>query len=188
LLRHPLVLFGIGPSVLFGVLYRFPKGSTSKWKTERASVAWTNVALVAVAVLMGVAIGPREYFSIQIPISVIAATAGAWLFYIQHQFENAYWARDGEWNAVDAALRGSTHYDLPAVLQWFTGNIGFHHLHHLDARVASYNLPRCHRENPTLRAAVRLTLRSSLRTMSLALWDERAKKLVAFSEIAAPPT
>jgi omega-6 fatty acid desaturase (delta-12 desaturase) len=181
--RHPLILFGIGPTVLFGILYRFPKGSKSSWKIERASVAWTNVAILGVCVALGLAIGLRGFAAIQVPITMLAASMGAWLFYTQHQFKDAYWATSDDWNPTYAALQGSAHYDLPPVLHWFTGNIGFHHIHHLDARIASYNLQRCHREHPELAATTVLTLRSSLATVPLSLWDEHSGQLVSFAEV-----
>jgi omega-6 fatty acid desaturase (delta-12 desaturase) len=188
LYRHPAVMFFLGPTLLFVVLYRFPQAYSSTWKRERASVYWTDAAILATGAAMALLIGLRHFLMIQAPITILAASLGTWLFYIQHQFENVYWARGEEWNPTVAALEGSAYYDLPPILRWFTGNIGFHHIHHLDSRIANYNLPRCHRENPQLRPGAVLSLRGALRTIPLALWDEQRRKLVGFSGIRLDAT
>jgi omega-6 fatty acid desaturase (delta-12 desaturase) len=119
---------------------------------------------------------------IGLPIIVVAASVGTWLFYVQHQFERTYWEHTPEWDYTLAALHGSSYYDLPRVLQWFTGNIGFHHIHHLSPRIPNYNLQRCHDDNPMLQRVSRLTLLGSLKTVVLTLWDEEQRKLVSFRE------
>jgi acyl-lipid omega-6 desaturase (Delta-12 desaturase) len=120
---------------------------------------------------------------IQAPITLLTCTLGVWLFYIQHQFENTYWADGGEWDYTAAALHGSSFYRLPKVLQWMTGNIGFHHIHHLSPRIPNYYLERCHVENPMFQEVPTLTLRSSLKSITLALWDEDEKRLVSFGHL-----
>jgi omega-6 fatty acid desaturase (delta-12 desaturase) len=125
-------------------------------------------------------LGVKTVLLIQIPMVLIAGTAGVWLFYVQHQFENTYWDHDGSWSVEEAALRGSSYYHLPPVLRWFSGNIGFHHIHHLALRVPNYRLRECFESSPRLRETNWLTLRSSLRCASLRLWDEDARQLVPF--------
>jgi omega-6 fatty acid desaturase (delta-12 desaturase) len=144
LYRHPLILFTLAPTFLFLVLYRFPDTHSKGWKKERASIYWTNLALGALVMIMGLTIGLKSFVLIQLPVVMLAATMGAWLFFVQHQFEDTYWATQDEWDYTLAALQGSSYYRLPRVLQWFTGNIGFHHIHHLSPRIPNYYLERCH--------------------------------------------
>jgi omega-6 fatty acid desaturase (delta-12 desaturase) len=120
---------------------------------------------------------------VQAPIIVIASSTGTWLFFIQHQFEDTYWTREDSWDYTLAALRGSSYYRLPNILRWFTGNIGFHHIHHLSPRIPNYLLKKCHDENPIFREAVVLTFRSSLNSICLSLWDEEQKKLIGFHHL-----
>jgi omega-6 fatty acid desaturase (delta-12 desaturase) len=141
------------------------------------------MALLMVAVLMSLTIGIKAYLLIQLPVVTLAAAAGVWLFYVQHQFEGVYWERRQNWDFVEAALRGSSFYKLPRFLQWFTGNIGFHHIHHLSPAIPNYNLERCHRENRPLQAVTSVTLWSSMKALSFRLWDERQKRLVGFSRL-----
>jgi acyl-lipid omega-6 desaturase (Delta-12 desaturase) len=181
--RHPLFLFGIAPTINFVILARFPVGGEESWHNgERASVWWTNVAIAAWVVSVGLLIGFGTLLMIYLPIIVIAGSVGTWLFYVQHQFERTYWEHTPEWDYTLAALQGSSYYELPPVLQWFTGNIGFHHIHHLSPRIPNYNLQKCHKENPTFQRVERLTIASSLRTTWLALWDEKRQRLVTFRE------
>jgi acyl-lipid omega-6 desaturase (Delta-12 desaturase) len=178
LYRNPLLLLLIGAPFLFLVLYRFsPKGSG---KRERRSVWAINLALLLVMAIANVTIGLRLYLTIQLPIIAVAASIGAWLFYLQHQFEGVYWARHPEWDPMRAALEGSSYFQLPPVLQWFTGNIGLHHIHHLRPRIPSYNLQRCHNEVAAFRNVRPLTLRRSLKSLHMNLWDEANQKLVSF--------
>jgi omega-6 fatty acid desaturase (delta-12 desaturase) len=179
--RNPLVLFVLAPAYLFLVQQRFP--SRAVGKRQRRGVYWTNMALLMVAVLMSLTIGIKAYLLIQLPVVTLAAAAGVWLFYVQHQFEGVYWERRQNWDFVEAALRGSSFYKLPRFLQWFTGNIGFHHIHHLSPAIPNYNLERCHRENRPLQAVTSVTLWSSMKALSFRLWDERQKRLVGFSRL-----
>ena len=129
--------------------------------------------------------GPRDFLLVQAPITLLASSAGVWLFYVQHQFEHTWWAWDADWNVHAGALHGSSHYDLPPVLRWFTANIGIHHIHHLASRIPSYRLAEALREHPELRAVSRLTLIESFRCLRLALWDEDRQRLVAFRDARA---
>jgi omega-6 fatty acid desaturase (delta-12 desaturase) len=181
--RHPFFLFVIGASLLFIVLYRFPLASDKAMQKVRSSVYWTDLALVVVIGGLSWLIGWQAVLLVEAPIIIIAATAGAWLFYVQHQFEDAYWAGDDSWDYTLAALQGSSYYKLPKILQWFTGNIGFHHIHHLSPRIPNYQLQKCHDENPMFQNTVVLTLRSSLKTTFLSLWDEEQKKLISFNQL-----
>jgi len=177
--RFPPVMLGIGPSFVFLLVQRFPIRVAGK--RERNSVLWTDLALLAIVVAAVLTIGWQAYLLIQIPIIVFGGAAGVWLFYIQHQFEGVYWERHEKWDFVAAALRGSSFYKLPKVLQWFNGNIGFHHVHHLSPRIPNYNLEACHNASPLLQAVKPITIRSSLKSLRLRLWDERSRRLVGFS-------
>jgi omega-6 fatty acid desaturase (delta-12 desaturase) len=183
LYRHPLTLFVLAPTVLFFIIYRFPHPESKSWKRERASVWWTNLALAMLVVALSLTLGFKEFLLIYLPITLLGATVGTWLFFVQHQFEDTYWAKEGEWDYTLAALRGSSYYKLPKVLQWFTGNIGFHHIHHLSPRIPNYLLQKCHEENPVFQQVVVLTLWSSFRTVFLSLWDEEQGRLVSFGHL-----
>jgi omega-6 fatty acid desaturase (delta-12 desaturase) len=174
------VLFVIGPSFHFAVYHRFPTIIPPDWKAERLSILLTDVAIVSILAAASYAVGLVPFLLAQLPVSLLAATAGVWFFYIQHQFENTYWSRDQNWDISQASLRGSSFYDLPWVLQWVTGNIGFHHIHHLNSRIPNYALPRAMKENPILQEVTRVTLWKSLRCVPLTLWDEAQEKLVPF--------
>lgn len=181
--RNTIVLFVLAPLVLLAVLHRFPAPEAGP--RERRSVWWTNVAVVALACGLSLVFGVVSYLVIQAVIFAVAGAAGVWLFYVQHQFEDAYWERGDAWNFEDAALVGSSYYALPKVLQWFSGNIGFHHIHHLSPRIPNYNLERCHRSDPLFHDVKRVTLLSSLELRTLRLWDESTKKLIGFRKLAA---
>jgi omega-6 fatty acid desaturase (delta-12 desaturase) len=189
LYRHPLFLLVLAPAFLFFVLYRFPHPDSKSWKRERASVGWTNLAIAAAIALLSLTIGFKAFLLIQLPITLLAATLGTWLFFVQHQFEDTYWAKEGEWDYTLAALKGSSYYKLPRVLQWFTGNIGFHHIHHLSPRIPNYLLEKCHEENPLFQQVVVLTLWSSFKTIFLSLWDEDQGRLISFGQLKSlrPP-
>jgi omega-6 fatty acid desaturase (delta-12 desaturase) len=181
--RHPLVLFGVIPSLNFVVAQRLPLWVEKDWRnSERASVWWTDAAILALFLIFGFWLGFVPVLAIALPTILIAASVGTWMFYIQHQFERTYWEHTPEWDFTLAAMHGSSYYHLPKVLQWFTGNIGFHHIHHLSPRIPNYNLPQCHEENPLFQRVVHLTLASSLKTIYLALWDENKRRLVTFRE------
>jgi acyl-lipid omega-6 desaturase (Delta-12 desaturase) len=133
--------------------------------------------------VLGYFLGFKEVLQVQLTITVIGATIGVWLFYVQHQFEDTYWEHKDEWDYTEAALYGSSYLKLPKILQWFTGNIGLHHIHHLSARIPNYELQRCHDENPEFQAVNTITLFTSLKCISLRLWDEETQKLVGFGHI-----
>jgi omega-6 fatty acid desaturase (delta-12 desaturase) len=181
LFRNPLVMFGIGPFFVFVITQRFVRGV--RGKRERYSVYWTNLALLGILVLASFTIGVKAYLLIQVPIMVLAGATGVWLFYVQHQFEGVYWKRHDQWDYATAAVKGSSFYKLPKVLQWFTGNIGFHHIHHLGPRIPNYHLERCHREDPRFQQVESITLLSSFKSLKLRLWDEEGHKLVGFSHL-----
>jgi omega-6 fatty acid desaturase (delta-12 desaturase) len=183
LYRNPFILFVLVPTVLFVILYRFPSSDNPALKRVQSSVHWTTLAL---AILMGGLIwlvGLKALLLIHLPVMIIASTLGTWLFFVQHQFEDTYWAGGDTWDYTLAALQGSSYYKLPKILQWFTGNIGFHHIHHLSPRIPNYLLEQCHEENPLFQETIVLTLRSSLKSMALTLWDEEQKKLIGFHQL-----
>ena len=184
--RNPFFLFTVAPTINFVILGRLPIGSPEGWRHgEKASVWWTNLAL---GILWGAEIallGWEQMLLINLPIIIIASTVGTWLFYVQHQFERTYWEHTEQWDYTLAAMHGSSYYKLPRVLQWFTGNIGFHHIHHLSPRIPNYRLEQCHAENPLFQRVVQLTIRDSLATAYLTLWDEEHQRLVTFGEASA---
>jgi acyl-lipid omega-6 desaturase (Delta-12 desaturase) len=182
LYRHPIVMFGIGPAYLFLVRHRLPIEITrSDWRLW-LSVMATNAVTVSLIAGMAWLVGIGMFLLIHLPITLLAASIGVWLFYIQHQFERTSWKSDADWTFQEAALRGSSHYDLPSVLRWFTGNIGIHHVHHLSSRIPYYRLPEVLRDHPRLIDASRITLSASLRSVNLVLWDEKKQQLVTFKE------
>jgi len=180
LLRNPLLMFVIGPIIAMVIGPRIvARGARPRM---RRSVITTNLAL---AVLVGVLcwlIGWRQYLLVSAPPALLAGSIGIWLFYVQHQFEDAYWESGADWSYADAALRGSSYLKLPKLLQFFTGNIGFHHVHHLSARIPNYNLQRAHDENPMFHDVPTLSLWDGLRAVALKLWDEDRKRLVTFAQ------
>lgn len=178
LYRSPAVLFGLGALFCFALRYRLPT-ETAK-RREHMSVLFTNLLLAGVALLAAWALGWRTYLLIQLPVIWMAGAAGVWLFYVQHQFDGVYWARKGEWDALRAAMEGSSFYDLPPVLRWLSGNIGYHHVHHLGPRIPNYRLKECYDAIPALRAKPPLTLRRSPACVRLKVWDEERKALVGF--------
>jgi omega-6 fatty acid desaturase (delta-12 desaturase) len=181
LYRNPFLLFTVSPTFLFVVLFRFFHSDFKSGKKERASVHLTNLAILAVVLVLCSTIGWKAFFMIQIPLTILSSTTGAWYFYVQHQFEETYWENEGDWEYSAAALQGSSYYRLPKILQWFSGNIGFHHIHHLSPRIPNYLLEKCHKDNPIFQEVMTLTIWSSIKTSFLGLWDEEQKKLVSFS-------
>ncbi len=181
LFRNPLVLFTVVPLYLFLIHQRIP--SRTVGKRERMGVHWTNGALLAIAVLTSLTIGVKAYLLIQLPVIMVTGTVGLWLFYVQHQFDGVYWERGENWGFAEAALKGSSFYKLPKFLQWFTGNIGFHHIHHLNPGIPNYNLEKCHRESPMFQEVKAVTLWSSMRSISFRLWDEQRKMLVGYCRL-----
>jgi omega-6 fatty acid desaturase (delta-12 desaturase) len=182
LYRNPIVMFGVGPLYLFLIHYRFsPRNATLR---EKLSVIRTNVAIAAAITVMALTIGIKAFVLVQLPIIAFAATAGVWLFYVQHQYEGVYWERHENWDFLTQALEGSSFYRLPAILQWFSGNIGFHHIHHLSARIPNYYLERCQREVEELKSVRVLTLPRSFKSLAFRLWDEKRRRLVGFARVA----
>jgi len=181
--RNPFVMFGLGPAFVFLIAQRFSRRGGRK--RERYSVILTDLAILAIISLASLTIGLRTYLLIQLPVMLIAGAAGVWLFYVQHQFEGVYWARRNAWDPIRAALEGSSYYQLPKVLQWFTGNIGLHHIHHIQPRIANYNLQPCYDEMPIFQAVEPLTILKSLKSLTLNLWDEKAGQLVSFRSLPA---
>ena len=181
--RNPAVMFGVGSFFLFIIEYRIPprKGTTR----DRISVLRTDLALLGVVAFMHFTIGIPAFVMIQAPIFFFAAAAGTWLFYVQHQFEGVYWARDEEWDIVDGSMKGSSYYRLPKVLQWFTGNIGFPHIHHLSSKIPNYFLERCHKENEALQQVHQLTIWSSLKCLRFRVLNEQTGELLTFSQLRA---
>jgi omega-6 fatty acid desaturase (delta-12 desaturase) len=183
LFRNPLVMFGIGPIVALLVGPRIVARSARP--RMRDSVIGTNIALAVLVVALCWLVGWRDYLLVQAPTLLLAGSAGIWLFYVQHQFEDAYWESADTWTYADAALRGSSYLKLPKVLQFFSGNIGLHHVHHLSARIPNYNLQRAHDENAIFHGVPTLSLRDGLRAVRLKLWDEERQRMVTFAEAAA---
>ena len=179
LFRNPLVMFGLGP--LFAMVLGPRIVPRSARPRIRRNVHITNLALAAIIATACVLLGWRDFLLIQGPAAMIAGAAGIWLFYVQHQFEDTFWERNTSWTYADAALRGSSYLKLPRVLQFFTGNIGLHHVHHLNARIPNYNLQSAHDENPMFHDVPTLSLWDGLRAVRLKLWDEDARRLVTFS-------
>jgi omega-6 fatty acid desaturase (delta-12 desaturase) len=186
LFRNPLVMFGIGPiaSLLIGprIVRRDARPRMKR------SIIGTNIALAAIVAAFCVLIGWEQFVLVQLPTVMLAGSAGIWLFYVQHQFEDAYWQESGGWSYADAALRGSSYLKLPKVLQFFSGNIGLHHVHHLNARIPNYNLQRAHDENEIFHSVPTLSFMDGMRAVQLKLWDERTGRMVGFAEARVPRT
>ncbi|MBN8739185.1 MAG: fatty acid desaturase [Xanthomonadaceae bacterium] len=180
LMRNPFFLLLIAPFFLFVVLQRIP---STQGRRERRSVWWMNLAVALFVAAMCWIFGIKAYLFAQLIVTMTAGAGGVWMFYVQHQFEDAYWERGDDWDYTAAALQGSSFYKLPAVLQWFSGNIGFHHIHHLSPRIPNYNLQRCHDADPIFRQIMPITFGSSLKTLALRLWDEEAKKLTGYRKM-----
>lgn len=182
LYRHPITLFGIGPIYVFLLQNRLPIGFMKDGWKYWVSAMGTNAAMALVAAVMIYFVGLVPFLLIYLPITITASAIGVWLFYVQHQFRDTSWDGDEDWELHDAALYGSSHYDLPAVLRWMTANIGVHHVHHLYSRIPFYRLTQVLRDHPALRDVRRLTLRQSFACIKLQLWDENRRKLASFVE------
>jgi omega-6 fatty acid desaturase (delta-12 desaturase) len=181
--RHPIVLFGVGAVIHFFVRHRIPTIVPREWKRERRSILYTNVGLAVLIVAAGSLLGFRQVLLVHLPVAIITVLVGVWLFYVQHQFEPTYWEHDDRWKYDAAALQGSSYYRLPKILQWATGNIGLHHIHHLHPRIPNYRLQRVLDEHAELREVPTLGLWDSFRCVRLTLWDERERKLVPFAAV-----
>jgi omega-6 fatty acid desaturase (delta-12 desaturase) len=176
-----VVLFLLAPLFLFLIGQRF--ASSKAACRERNSVHWTNLALLAMMTGLAWLFGWKAYLLLQFGIVAAAGAGGIWLFYVQHQFEGVYWERSQEWDYCTAALKGSSFYKLPRILQWFSGNIGFHHIHHLSPRIPNYSLEKCHQAEPLFQTVKPVTLFSSLKSLTFRLWDERRRRLVGFGAL-----
>jgi len=178
--RHPLVMFGLGPISVFLIEYRFNRREARL--KERLNVYLTNVGIVVLYTLLILAIGWKAFLLIQAPVFFLSGVMGIWLFYVQHQFEDSYFEHEEQWSYVQAAVEGSSYYKLPKVLQWITGNIGFHHVHHLSPKVPNYNLEKAHEAVEPLQKATTITIRTSLKALRYRLWDEERKVFLSFKE------
>jgi omega-6 fatty acid desaturase (delta-12 desaturase) len=185
IVRNPLVMFGLGPVIAMIVGPRVP--TRSQRRRFRHSVVGTDVALLVIVGGLCWLIGWANFLLVWAPAAMIAGSVGIWLFYVQHQFEDAYWQSPADWDYADAALRGSSYLKLPKLLQFFTGNIGLHHVHHLNARIPNYNLQRAHDENPVFHQVPTLSLWEALQTVKLKLWDEDSGRLVTFAQARSTP-
>jgi len=185
LARNPLILFVLAPVFLFLIKQRF--SSKKAGRRERTSVYWTNLAVLAMGTGLGCLFGFKTYLLLQLGVLLVAAVAGVWLFYVQHQFEGVYWERRDAWDYYEAALQGSSFYKLPRILQWFSGNIGFHHIHHLSPRIPNYNLEKCHLAEPLFQTVKPVTLFASFKALTFRLWDEQRRKLVGFRVLKNRP-
>jgi omega-6 fatty acid desaturase (delta-12 desaturase) len=180
IMRSPLILFTVGSFLVFTVTHRFFEKSAGK--RERSSVIWTNLAIATVVAWLMLEIGWAAFLLVEVPILLIACGVGVWLFYVQHNFDPTYWERHAEWEFFNAGMDGSSFYKLPKLLQWFTGNIGFHHIHHLSPKIPNYKLEECHNENPEFQIEP-LTFQHSLKSLFFRLWDEKEKMLVGWSAL-----
>ena len=182
-LRHPVMAQLIIPPIVFLVLYRVPFDTPKTWTRERRSVWWTNLAIAAVTGGLMLTFGVWQVLLVQVPVIALTAVMGVLLFSLQHRFDGAVWARQGDWDVTMASLQGSSYFKLPRLLQWFTGNIGFHHVHHLSPRVPNYRLEACHEAIPALQAAKTLTWRDGFKAVRLILWDEANRQMVRFADV-----
>jgi len=183
LYRNPFVMFGIGPAFLFLLKQRLPFGMMRSGALPWVSTMATNVAVTVLTALLIWSVGIIPFLLIHLSIVLIAGSAGVWLFYVQHQFEDTHWSRPPDWAFPYAAMHGASHYDLPRPLRWMSGNIGMHHIHHLSSRVPFYRLPEVLRDHPELADVGRISIRDSLACVKLVLWDEKRQRLISFEEM-----
>jgi omega-6 fatty acid desaturase (delta-12 desaturase) len=180
ILRNPLFLFTVGSTFMFAVIHRLPLGNPGK--REFRNIWFTNLAMLGIVVVLGLIAGFKAVFLVALPVIVFASSAGVWLFYVQHNFVGAYWERKDKWSFLQAGLAGSSFYQLPAVLSWFSGNIGYHHIHHLSPKIPNYRLPECHAANPDFQVDP-LTIPESLKSLHIRLLDEANKQMVSFDAL-----
>lgn len=178
IIRNPLILFTVGSFIDFVVLQRFHTNTAGK--KEILNVIWTNIMLTAIITILCVTLGWQTFLLVEVPVMLFASSAGVWMFYVQHNFDGTYWERHEQWQFFEAGIAGSSFYKLPAILNWFTGNIGYHHIHHLSPRIPNYKLPQAYRENPIFQIKP-LTFRRSLKSLQYRLWDEQQKMMVGFN-------
>lgn len=181
LYRHPLITFGIGPIFLFQIRHRF------SLKTDRAlernNVYFTNIALFSILGVLGYFFGLANIILIYLPMCMVAQLIGCILFYVQHQYEEVYWSKGSQWSYNTAALEGCSYFKMPKIFQWFTGNIGFHHIHHLNHKIANYNLEKCYRENGIFQQVEILTLKDVIPCIALKIYDENSKKMLTWAQV-----
>jgi omega-6 fatty acid desaturase (delta-12 desaturase) len=177
IMRNPFILFTIGSFIVFAFMYRFIPPNTGR--RERNSIIWTNLAILGVIGWLCLEIGWRAFILVELPVLFLASSAGVWLFYVQHNFDPTYWERHDQWQFFKAGMDGSSFYKLPRILQWFSGNIGFHHIHHLSPKIPNYKLEQCHRENPLFQIQP-LSFAESFKGLFYRLWDEKQRVLVGF--------
>jgi omega-6 fatty acid desaturase (delta-12 desaturase) len=178
--RNPIMMLGIGPIAVFMIQYRM--NTKKARRKERINTHVTNVSIVSLYAVLSMAIGWQAFLMLQLPVLLVSGMLGIWLFYVQHQFEDSYFEHDDEWSYVQAAVEGSSYYKLPKVLQWITGNIGFHHVHHLSPRVPNYHLEKAHEAAPPLQKATTVTIKSSFKSLGYRLWDEDSKRFMSFKQ------
>jgi acyl-lipid omega-6 desaturase (Delta-12 desaturase) len=181
--RNPVVMLLLGPIFHFVLKHRYPWDVPRDWKGAWASIWWTNACLAGILILAAFTIGLGSFLMVQLPITVMSGAAGILLFYVQHQFEEAYWHRRPDWDFFEAAVYGSSHLVLPRPLQWLTASIGVHHVHHLSSRIPNYRLQECLDANPELQQATRITLRDTARLFRLTLWDEETQRMIGFRDL-----
>ncbi len=184
--RNPIVMFGIGPIVDFVIIQRLPASHAAATPREKQSVHLTSLALLAIVIAMSFTIGFWSYVAVQLPVLLVATTMGVWLFYVQHQYENTYWEHHENWDFAQASLYGSSYYKLPRILQWFSGNIGFHHIHHLSPRIPNYKLEDCYRSDELFQRVEPLTLKTSLKSLFVRVWDEDRHKMIGYHKTEEP--
>ena len=180
--RNPFIMFTLGPMLMILVQNRITKKNLTR--LEKQNVYFTNIMVLMMAIIISLIIGVKQYLLIQIPVILISHSIGLWLFYIQHQFDDVEWERENRWDYKLSAIRGSSFLKLPAILQWFTGNIGFHHVHHLSSRIPNYFLAKCHYENDIFKDVKPLALLSTFRALTLSLWDEATRRMISFRKIS----
>ena len=179
--RNPLIMFGLGAYLIFMITNRFTHRRMT-WK-QRWNIYFTNAAILLIAIGMSFLIGLKAFLLIQLPVMYFASIGGVYLFYLQHQFDDVIWSRQKDWDYKKMAMEGSSFFKLPGLLRWFSGNIGFHHIHHLGPTIPNYNLARCHNENPVFRELKPITFFTSFKALKIKLWDEKLQRAVSFRDI-----